>query len=526
MHWADVLASRLLAKGKRHVFATAITPSGPIHVGNMREVLTSELVQRATKEKGAECEFIYIADSYDPLRKVYPFLDETVYSQYVGRPLAEIPCPCGKHLDYGHHFIEPFFRSLDALGVKPTHLDAYTMYKEGAYGDAILTALDHTEEIREIIERVSGRKLPEGWLPFNAQCAQCRKLSGTRPTMYSRPFIEYACACGHEGRLDVTKPGAGKLPWRVDWPARWSFLGVTFEAFGKDHAAAGSSWDTGTEIAEKVFHYPPPEHTVYEFIQRKGKGAMHSSTGTAFAAEDMLRITPPEVLRFLIAHNPPNKHIDFDPGLGILTLVDEFDEAERLNYGLAEKKTGMEDLDRAYRLSMPRGPPAKIPAQVAYKHLVTVVQIAREGDIFEVLRRSAAIPDTLTPVEKERIATRAELVRNWLRLHAPDEVRFELQPALSAVGLSDAERRGLSALARRLDAIEWKADRIHDAVYEAATEAGIKGNDLFAGLYQAFLGKTRGPRAGHFLASLKRDFVLGRLHEASGTVAKKAKSSR
>ncbi|MCD6542444.1 MAG: hypothetical protein J7K38_03870, partial [Thermoplasmata archaeon] len=42
------------------------------------------------------------------------------------------------------------------------------------------------------------------------------------------------------------------------------------------HAAAGSSWDTGKVISEKIFNYPPPHHVVYEFIQLKGKGAMHS----------------------------------------------------------------------------------------------------------------------------------------------------------------------------------------------------------------------------------------------------------
>ena len=34
MHWADVLADELLKEDKKHVLATGITPSGPIHIGH------------------------------------------------------------------------------------------------------------------------------------------------------------------------------------------------------------------------------------------------------------------------------------------------------------------------------------------------------------------------------------------------------------------------------------------------------------------------------------------------------------
>ena len=76
MHWADVVAEKLIEKGNEHTLATAITPSGPIHVGNLREVITTEAIYRALKDKGAEAKLIFIADTFDPLRKVYPFLSK------------------------------------------------------------------------------------------------------------------------------------------------------------------------------------------------------------------------------------------------------------------------------------------------------------------------------------------------------------------------------------------------------------------------------------------------------------------
>ena len=48
MHWADVLANELLKDDRKHVLATGITPSGPIHIGNMREVLTTDAVYTTT----------------------------------------------------------------------------------------------------------------------------------------------------------------------------------------------------------------------------------------------------------------------------------------------------------------------------------------------------------------------------------------------------------------------------------------------------------------------------------------------
>jgi lysyl-tRNA synthetase, class I len=516
-HWADVLAREAAPRADHHILATAITPSGPIHVGNMREVLTTEMVYRSLRDvEKASCELIYIADSYDPLRKVYPFLDPTKYQDYVGRPLREIPCHCGKHPNYADHFLQPFLASLKELGVKMKVLDAYEMYQQGRYRDAIEDAMGATEKIKEIIEKESKRKLPADWIPFNIQCEQCKKLPNTRPTRIDGTSVEYNCTCGNHGRIDVAKGGAGKLPWRVDWPARWKFLGVTFEAMGKDHAAAGSSWDTGIRIAKEVYGYEPPIRTVYEFVMVKGVGAMHSSTGTAIGADDMLRMTPPEVLRFLIAHTQPNKHIDFDPGLGILQLVEEFDEWEAVVFGKRTARSGMNDVERTYQLSIPGDVPKTMPLQVAYRHLVTVAQIARsDEDVVRILRRTGELEADPSADEKKRIQHRVEHVKYWLQRFAPDEVKIEVKTQLPEGEFTKPEREFASQFRAKIAEAEWRADLIHNALHETAKELGLKPGDAFAAVYKAFLGKTRGPRAGHFLASLDKPFVLQRLGEAS-----------
>ncbi|MDG6219178.1 MAG: lysine--tRNA ligase, partial [Candidatus Thermoplasmatota archaeon] len=143
MHWADVLAKKLSTKADHHVLATGITPSGPIHIGNMREVLTTDAVYRSLTKQGVEAEFIYIADDFDHLRKVYPYLSSS-YEKYIGKSVSMIPCPCGKHESYADHYLSAFLDSLKKLGIEPTVYRASEMYTTGMYREAIETALQHT----------------------------------------------------------------------------------------------------------------------------------------------------------------------------------------------------------------------------------------------------------------------------------------------------------------------------------------------------------------------------------------------
>ena len=132
MHWADVVAEKLLEESNEHVISSGITPSGPIHLGSMREILTADAIVRAVNDKGGNAKLIYIADNADPLRKVYPFLDPNIYEKYVGMPLAEIPAPDGNGT-YDQYFLKPFFKSLESVGVFPEVVENYMSYKQGKF---------------------------------------------------------------------------------------------------------------------------------------------------------------------------------------------------------------------------------------------------------------------------------------------------------------------------------------------------------------------------------------------------------
>jgi len=514
MHWAEVEAQKLLKDKKSHVLATGITPSGPIHIGNMREILTTDAVYRQLKKKGADAKFIYIADDFDPLRKVYPYLPKW-YEDHIGKPISDIPCPCGEHKSYADHYLSAFLDCLDEVGVNPVLYRANEMYKQGMYQESIRIALDKKEEIRKIIEEVSKRKLPKNWLPFNVRCQQCGSMYEVQPLGYDYPIITYRCKCGYEGEADITVGGVGKLPWRVDWPARWKMLGVTFEPCGKDLATVGGARDTGKHIVEDIFNYPHPALVVYEFILLKGKGAMHSSKGTALSSDQMLQMTPPEVLRFLLMNNQPNKHITFDSGLGLLNLVDEYDRFERVFFGAEEEIKGMKDLEETYELSQPKEIPKKLPIQLPYRHLVTVAQIAESWpEMKSILMRTDQIPEEISEGDEQRLAQRAGHVRFWLDNFAPEMVRFSVQKKLPEIELSKENSKFLSAFYGKLNDIDWDAESIHNGIYQAAEDAGVSVKDGFSALYKIILGKSKGPRAGFFLSNLDKDFVGSRISKA------------
>lgn len=512
MHWADVLAEDLMERGESHVVATGITPSGPIHIGNMREVVTADAVHRAVSERGRS-EMIYIGDTFDPLRKVYPFLSDD-YEDHVGKPLSRIPCPCGDHASYAAHYLDPFLEVLDEIGVDPRVVLAHEAYEAGDYDDAIRTALDHAEPIRGILNEVAGRDLDQGWLPFNVLCPECGRFHGTTATGWDDPEVAFACDCGAEGTVEVGDGAIGKLPWRVDWPARWKIHEVTFEPFGKDHAAAGGSWDTGARIAEEVYGIEPPDHAVYEFLQLKGEGAMSSSTGTAIDARELLEMTPPEVMRFLLIRSQPTKHIDFDPGQGLVELVETYDDWEHA-YFTGEADREHKELERTYELSQPDAIPDEEPPRVPFTHLIMVAQIADSfEEVVETLERSGYdVPASA----HDRLRQRLDHARHWLDAYAPDRYRFELVGTLpdAVEELSEEQRGFLDRFTDRLESIEWTPEVLHGAVHEEREPIDVGAGDAFGAVYVAFLGKSHGPRAGYFLASMDREFVLERLRQAT-----------
>jgi lysyl-tRNA synthetase class 1 len=226
-------------------------------------------------------------------------------------------------------------------------------------------------------------------------------------------------------------------------------------------------------------------------------------------------MTPPEVLRFLIMRNQPNRHIVFDSGLGLLTLVDEYDKEEEVYFGKEISVKGMKEFKKTYELSQPYHVPKTMPLHLPYRHLVTLNQIAKTwSNVKEILIRTGQIPKKLKKEDEEHLKQRAENVRYWLTTFAPDEVKFEVKEKLPKTTLTKEQQTILALFKEKIPDLSWKPETIHNEIYKISEETKIPIKTAFSAIYQILLGQEKGPRAGFFLSNLEKQFVLNRLTEA------------
>jgi len=480
--WAEQVAEQL-GPGP-HVVVTGISPSGNIHAGNLREVLVAEAVANALKARGLEVRFVFHADTIDPLRKIAPGIPAD-YKSYIGHSLSRIPDPEGCHDSYAEHFLSPFEETLKRMEMDVEVLRSHELYEDGFYTEVTREAIEHTEELRQILQEVSGRKMPEHWSPYLPR-AGSGQIVGARILEHlpGENKVVFADEDGWEEVADYGR-GEGKLGWRVELAARWKALGTTFEPFGKDHTSRGGSTDTADRMAEEVFHYPVPGRYEYEWIQIKGKGAMSSSKGIVLLPQEMLEIMPPGALRRLILGRDPTRALDLDLGAGFPRFMDEYS---------AEVE----------------------PHPVPFAHLVTVAQTVN-GDPEKaavMLRRGGYEEAASDLAELGRDLTYA---RNWAEKWAPESYRFGVREEvpLEAADLEAEQRLYLAAVAGRLeDGMDGEATQ--DLLYSTAVELGLKPKTAFGALYTTLLGKKSGPKAGSFVAGLDTDFVRERFRRVSG----------
>ena len=94
---------------------------------------------------------------------------------------------------------------------------------------------------------------PDDWYPFNPVGSD-GSMDGVTVTDFDWPYISWLDSHGVEGKSDVSQAKfVGKLPWRIEWPSKWNILDVSYEAFGKDHGAAGGTFDTAKEISRLLY---------------------------------------------------------------------------------------------------------------------------------------------------------------------------------------------------------------------------------------------------------------------------------
>ncbi|MDO5699823.1 MAG: lysine--tRNA ligase [Dermatophilus congolensis] len=568
--WVDRLADEVIADAQRRhpgtpiVCASGLSPSGPIHLGNLREVMVPHLVADEIRRRGIEVDHLISWDDYDRFRKVPASVEgvDESWSEHIGKPLTDVPPPPGsEYPSWGEHFKAAMQASLADLGVEYRGISQTAQYTSGAYREQVLLAMHERARIDEILGRYRTKVDPaegeaeddetdvaealaaEGsgaaseddgtgageYFPFKPYCHVCGRDT-TRGVAYDDESTEftYECECGHRQTMRLDSDFRGKLVWKVDWPMRWAYEGVDFEPSGVDHQSPGSSYVVGKDIVADVFGGIRPIGPMYAFVGIAGMAKMSSSKGGVPTPADALQIMEPQLLRWMYARRRPNQSFQVSFDAEIQRLYDEWDALGRKVAGGSGQPGDIAAHKRATSTAAGELPTTPVP--LPYRAIASVADITGGNDEQMLRILSAMLPAGGPALESlEPLRPRLDKAMTWVNTQLPEEDRTRVleTPDTELLGSLDAsQNEALDLLVKHLGD-DWSLDGLTTLVYgvpklQAGLPIGEKKlppevkaaqRGLFALLYKLLVGSETGPRIPTLLLSVGEERVrhlLGR----------------
>lgn len=528
---ADVAIEHAHRSGtKTIVCESGVSPSGPIHLGNLREVMTVHFVTEEIKSRGLDAVHLHSWDDYDRFRKVPAGIDESL-AAYVGRPLSAVPDPYGELDSYASHFITEFTTALSMMGVRMREIRQSERYPRGVYNPAIRKAMDRRGNIFDVLAslQTEGRhdkpieQRRAEYYPFKPYCLACGKDS-TTVEHYDGGIVTYRCQCGHAGRIDLADgaPISGKLVWKVDWPMRWVHEQVDFEPAGEDHHAPNSGIASGRVLVRDIFGGTAPYSFAYTFVGLAGGSSkMSGSAGGAAIPATALDVLEPPMLRWLYLRRPPSQTftIDLSPR-AVQRLYDEWDQF--LQRAESPQASEVDTHTREMCLRTSAGPVDHSARRVSFRLLSSAADItqANPEQIDRVVRQhldgDSALPDALL----QELEPRLTCAINYATRLLPPTQRTIVRTGFHTAAwqeLDERTRDGVRMLNERLDDA-WTLDGLTRLVYaipkvlqglpeDATPNAELKKAQraFFAALYQLLCSSDTGPRLPTLLLSIGRE---------------------
>lgn len=519
IHWSDLTAEKIIReKGDKdtYVLASGITPSGVVHFGNFREVITVDFVARALRKKGKKVRFIFSWDDYDTFRKVPKNMPkQDLLEKYLYQPIVDTPDPFGLDESYAAHHEKNFEKQLAKMGVEVEPIYQSKKYRSGIYASQIKLTLEKKDVIASILNKFRSEELLEEWAPVLVYCEKCNRDRIKNITFDGNDSVSYDCElCGHHGSENLSKTSRVKLPWRVDWPMRWAFEKVDFEPGGKDHSSEGGSYTTAKEIVKEVFGGTPPVYLQYDFVSVKGQGGkMSSSAGNLVTVNDVLDVFEPEMVRWIFASYKSNVDFAISFDLDVIKQYEDFDRQERLAYGAEEgneKKVAM--AKRVMELAQVGPMPKVIPFQPSFRHLTNILQI-NGGDIQKAKAYYQA--EIKNERDERRFNERSKCALFWLTNYAPEDFKFSLNEVAPQMELTTSERDMLKLLCNYLETSWPNTEKeLHEKMYSLIHEVAIEPMAAFTTIYKLLISKERGPKLAGFILTVGKDRILKILKSA------------
>jgi lysyl-tRNA synthetase, class I len=518
MHWSEKIARRVTEEFPRercYTCASGISPSGVVHAGNFRDLITSEAVFRSLENLGMNARLLLSLDDFDRLRKVPQGIPES-FSKYLGMPLSDIPDPFGEFQSYALRYEVEFENSIKKLGIKPHIVKQSEKYRAGDYDDMIRLCLTRRIEIASIMARFKSQGMSEEdinrYFPITLYSRFTGKDNTEILSFDGDSRVTYRCRdTSKEDAIDFTKDRRIKLVWKIDWPMRWSKEGVNFEPGGRDHASAGGgSYEVSQVISRDIFQKNPPIFQGYEFVGIRGiDEKMSSSKGKVVTINDLLGIYEPAMVRWLYLRTNPEQEFKFAFDQEVFRMYHEFDEFARLLLSSA-------DPEHKYLSNLvTAGETFPLLANpVPFRQIAGYGQIAdfESGKLEEILARDR---ETYDP---RSVESRLDKSRVWLEKYNPGTItRLRSSKDLEYVqGLTEEQKLQIRNLTYFLkENFDPTIEVLEKVLYGIPKSDGLgdsdnkkRQRDFFKILYGLLFGTETGPRLPVFLWATKRNKIL------------------
>ena len=496
-----------------YVVSSGISPSGPIHFGNFREIITQWVVKKELEKMGHKVRFVFVWDEFDAMRKVPSGVDES-FVDHLRKPLSAVPSPTGEG-SWAEVFEKQFEETLEKFGIETEFLYQTQKYEGGDYDEMVKIALKKRDVIAKILlshmsdkakaaKEIDEAEYMANYYPISVYSTWTGKDTTQILDYDGENMVTYRCnETGNEETIDITKQRQAKLAWKTDWAMRWADMGVDFESAGKDHNSPNGSFDVSTDVVEQVYAADGPIGLAYEFIGIQGLGAkMSGSKGNSVTPGQLLDIYETPLLLWLYSRKLPSQRFDLAFNSEIVRQYSEFDRE------VAAMRAG--ELDDVRKEALWIAGADKAPENpMPFRQAIALGQIV-QWDVEKVMHMLTSLEMNY---DRASVESRLEKARAYLETYNQDEMIALLNAKNDAYAaeMSDEQKVFVAELRKVLESGEEDIAELEKLMYAIPKREGMDEKEIkvaqrnfFKDVYNLLIAKPAGPRLSTFLWAIDR----------------------
>jgi len=268
----------------------------------------------------------------------------------------------------------------------------------------------------------------------------------------------------------------------------------------------GSAFWVNAEICERILDFPAPVPIFYEYLIINGK-KMSASIGNVVYPAEWLKRAPAELLRQLFLKDPMRER-DFRWDM-LPNLMDEYDELEKIYYGVKEVKSERKryNAKRLFEMINVKELPDHYIPTVSFSTLLEFAKALPSKNQLEFVLaqlKKLGLLKEINEEARERIKRRLEYVKAYV-----DDFGLKAEQE-KTVQLSDEDKKIVKKL---IDIIkeEDDAERLQNKIFELSKESGKKPSEFFRLIYQILFSSDRGPRLGAYIIDAGKGEIIKKL---------------